>query len=298
MPAIKIRSGKVREIYEAGNGQLLMVATDRVSAYDVVLPDPIPDKGKVLTGLTVFFASRIEDITDTHLITSDPAQFPEGWEDTEGLDDPIGRTMLVHKAEMIPVEFVVRGYLFGSAYEEYARSGSVAGIKLPTGLSMGQKLEHPILTPTTKAEVDHDEPLTHAEAAEVCGTAVFEEARDKATAVFERASKICEDAGLILADTKFEFGFVSGELVLADEILTPDSSRFWSAAEYEIGKSPPSYDKQFVRDYLDSIGWDRKPPAPRLPEEIVYATRRRYLEAYEKLTGEPFSEYLNRYTAG
>ncbi len=292
----KLRSGKVRDIYDIGEGKLLMIATDRISAYDVVLPDPIPDKGKVLTGLTAFFASRIADITKTHFITTDPKAFPQGWQDVGSLSDAPGRAMLVYRAEMIPVEFIVRGYLFGSAYEEYRKSGTVAGLPLPAGMELGHKLDRPILTPTTKSEVGHDEPLTLDEAAEICGRAIFEEAHRKSVSVFERASAIAEKAGLLLADTKFEFGKISGELVLADEILTPDSSRFWSASDYRQGISPPSYDKQFVREYLDSLGWDRKPPAPRLPREIIEATRSRYIEAYEKLVGESFQSYLDRHT--
>jgi phosphoribosylaminoimidazole-succinocarboxamide synthase len=291
----KVGSGKVREIYDAGEGRLLIVATDRISAYDVVLPDPIPDKGKVLTGLTSFFASKIGDLTKTHLITTDPAEFPIGWDKVAGLDDPAGRTMLVHKAEIIPVEFIVRGYLFGSAYQEYAETGTVSGMHLPAGLELGEKLDRPILTPTTKSDVGHDEPLTLDEAADICGRSTFDEIHAVSVSVFERASEIADKAGLLLADTKFEFGFVAGDLVLADEILTPDSSRYWAKSEYKPGISPPSYDKQFVRDYLDSIGWNRTPPAPQLPEEIISSTRQRYVEAYEMLVGESFDEYLARH---
>ncbi len=296
MSLVKIGRGKVRELYDAGDGHLLMVATDRISAYDVVLEDPIPDKGKVLTGLTLFFASRIEDIVPTHVVTADPACFPQDWRQTPGLQDAPGRAMLVRKLAMIPVEFVVRGYLFGSAYKEYSETGKVAGIKLPAGMTVGEKLERPILTPTTKAQVGHDEPLTHAEAAELCGADLFDEAHEKAVSVFSRASEIARKAGLILADTKFEFGTADGELVLADEILTPDSSRFWAARDYEPGSSPPSYDKQVVRDYLDSTGWDRNPPAPRLPQDVVDATAERYRKAYEMLVGEPFEQYASRYS--
>ncbi len=295
MALAKIGHGKVRELYDAGDGYLLMVATDRISAYDVVLDDPIPDKGKVLTGLTLFFASRIEDIVPTHVVTADPSRFPQEWRQTPGLEDAPGRAMLVRKLEMIPVEFVVRGYLFGSAYKEYSETGKVAGIELPAGMKVGEELERPILTPTTKAQVGHDEPLTHAEAAELCGPDLFDEAHQKAVSVFSRAAGIAREAGLILADTKFEFGTADGELVLADEILTPDSSRFWAASDYKPGSSPPSYDKQFVRDYLDSTGWDRNPPPPRLPQDVVDATAERYRKAYEMLVGEPFEEYAARY---
>jgi len=292
----KKASGKVRDIYRAGEGLLLMVATDRISAYDVVLEDRIPDKGKVLTGLTLFFASKVEDIIPTHIVTADPAQFPSGWQEVDELSDAPGRALLVKEARMLPVEFVVRGYLFGSAYEEYKATGSVKGADLPPGLSLADRLDTPIFTPTTKAETGHDMPLTHEEAARICGEEVFEQAKAAALAVFERASTITEKSGIILADTKFEFGFAGDELVLADEILTPDSSRFWDAKTYTPGRSPHSFDKQFVRDYLDSTGWNRNPPAPKLPEEVIEATRGRYLEAYERITGEPFSEYLKRYS--
>lgn len=293
----KLRSGKVREMYRAGDGFLLMVATDRISAYDVVLDDAIPDKGKVLTGLTLFFATKVDDLVRTHIVTSDPSRFPQGWQDTPGLKDAPGRALLVYEARMLPVEFVVRGYLFGSAYEEYKATGSVAGRRFPSGLPLAAELQEPILTPTTKAEEGHDEPIDYAQAAALCGKEAFHRAAQASIEVYSRARKLAQAAGVIIADTKFEFGIVDGELVLADEILTPDSSRFWDAASYQPGQSPRSFDKQFVRDYLDSVGWDHNPPAPRLPAEVVESTRQKYVEAYERMTGDSFEAYLRRYSS-
>lgn len=290
----RIGSGKVRELYDAGPGLLLLVATDRISAFDVVLDDEIPDKGRVLTGLSLFWVSHLDSIVKTHLVTSDPKRFPE---DTGVTEDLAGRAMLVRRAEMLPIEFIVRGYLFGSGYGEYTEKGTVSGIPLPKGLALADRLDTPLVTPTTKADVGHDVAINPEEAARLCTPGSYESAARSAIAAYERAHKIALDAGVIICDTKFEFGIADGELLLADEVLTPDSSRFWPADSYEPGRDQPSFDKQYVRDYLDSTDWDRTAPAPRLPAEVVAETRTKYIDAYEMLTGESFEAYLERYDA-
>lgn len=283
--------GKIRELYEVDSETLLLVASDRISAFDVVLGDEIPDKGCVLTGLSLFWISQIDSIVKTHLITADPAKFPPEASSTEFA----GRSMLVRRAEMLPVEFIVRGYLFGSGYQEYLKRGTVSGIALPDGLGLAERLESPLLTPTTKAEVGHDEAITPEQAADLCPDDAYQQAATAALEIYERAHKMALDAGVIICDTKFEFGIADGELLLADEVLTPDSSRFWPADSYEPGRDQPSFDKQYVRDYLDSIDWKRTPPAPRLPEEVISETRSKYINAYELLTGEKFETYLAHY---
>lgn len=290
----RIGSGKVRELYDAGPGLLLLVATDRISAYDVVLDDEIPDKGRVLTGLSLFWITQLDSIVKTHLITSDPGRFPNAGDD---MNDLAGRAMLVRRAEMLPVEFIVRGYLFGSGYREYRERGTVSGIPLPSGLELASRLESPLVTPSTKAEEGHDEAITPEQAAELCPPGTYDRAAEVALAVYERAHEIALDAGVVICDTKFEFGVADGELLLADEVLTPDSSRFWPAAGYRPGIDQPSFDKQFVRDYLDSTDWDRTPPAPRLPDSVIAETRSKYTEAFERLAGESFTTYLDRYGA-
>ncbi len=276
--------GKVRDMYDLGD-RLLMVASDRISAYDVVLPTAIPDKGKVLTGLSVFWFERTGDIVRNHLQSMDvPA-------------DVRGRALIVEKVEIFPVECVVRGYLSGSGWKEYQQSSSVCGISLPTGLRESDRLPEPIFTPATKAEIgEHDENIDFERAAEVVGDrALMEELRRLSIALYGHAADHAESKGIILADTKFEFGrSASGEIVLADEVLTPDSSRFWPVDRYEPGRSQPSFDKQYVRDWLDQSGWDHSPPGPELPPEVVENTRSRYLEAYERLAGEPFQDWLGR----
>jgi phosphoribosylaminoimidazole-succinocarboxamide synthase len=268
-------------MYDLGD-QLLMVASDRISTYDVVLPTPIPDKGKVLTGLSVFWFGRTEDIVPNHLISTDV------------LDEARGRGLLVRKLEIFPVECVVRGYLSGSGWKEYQQNQAVCGIDLPGGLRESDRLPEPIFTPATKAELgDHDENVDFDRAAEIVGDrATMEELRRLSLAVYARGAEHAESQGIILADTKFEFGRDrDGRIVLADEVLTPDSSRFWPADQYEPGRGQPSFDKQFVRDWVDKTGWDHSPPGPELPADVVEATRAKYVEAYERIAGEPFDHW-------
>jgi phosphoribosylaminoimidazole-succinocarboxamide synthase len=283
--------GKVRDIFEAGPDRLLMVATDRISAFDAVLPTPIPDKGRVLTGLTIFWLDRTAEILPNHLITADPAAFPG-----PSAPDPdlAGRAMLVRRARMVPIECVARGYLSGSGWKEYRASGSVCGIPLPGGLVESDRLPEPIFTPATKAETGHDENISLDRAADLVGRGLAERLKELTLAVYEHAAAIALERGIIIADTKFELGFADGRLILCDEVLTPDSSRFWPADRYEPGGAQPSFDKQYVRDWLDASGWDHEPPAPALPAHVVEQTRARYVEAYERLTGEPFDAYLGR----
>jgi phosphoribosylaminoimidazole-succinocarboxamide synthase len=270
-------------MYDLGD-QLLMVASDRISAYDVVLPTPIPDKGKVLTGLSVFWFGLTEDIVPNHMLSTDVP------------DEARGRGLRVKKLEIFPVECVVRGYLSGSGWKEYKRSESVCGIELPSGLKESDRLPEPIFTPATKAEQgEHDENIDFERAVDVIGDrATMEELRRLSLAVYQRGTEHAERNGIILADTKFEFGRDDeGNIVLADEVLTPDSSRFWPADSYEAGQVQPSFDKQYVRDWLDQSGWDHSPPGPDLPDEVVAGTRAKYVEAYERLTGQPFARWLD-----
>ena len=281
-----VSQGKVRDIYEAGEDRLLLVATDRISTYDVVHPTPIPDKGKVLTGLSIFWFDRTGDIVPNHVISY-----------TDVPEEHRGRALLVERLEMVPVECVVRGYITGSGWNDYLATGSVCGIELPEGLQESQKLPEPIFTPATKAEVgDHDENVDFERAAEIIGDrALLEELRTLSIAVYSKAAEHARERGIILADTKFEFGRrADGTIVLGDEVLTPDSSRFWPADGYEVGGAQPSFDKQFVRDWASGSGWDKTPPAPALPDEVVAGTRARYVEAYERITGEPFDAWLER----
>jgi phosphoribosylaminoimidazole-succinocarboxamide synthase len=278
-------SGKVREMYEAGD-RLLMVASDRISTYDVVHPTPIPGKGQVLTGISVFWFERTADICPNHVVSY-----------TDVPDDGRGRSLLVERLEMFPVECVVRGYLTGSGWKDYLADGAVCGIELPAGLRESERLPEPIFTPATKAEIgDHDENIDFDRAAEHLGDrALLEELRRLSIALYEFAADHARSRGIILADTKFEFGRGrDGEIVLGDEVLTPDSSRFWPADGYEPGRAQPSFDKQYVRDWAAGSGWDKTPPAPALPDEVVEGTRRRYEEAYERITGEPFETWLDR----
>jgi phosphoribosylaminoimidazole-succinocarboxamide synthase len=271
--------GKVREIYELED-DLLLVASDRISAYDVILPDPIPDKGVVLTQMSIFWFDLLGDICPNHFISEDVP--PEA----------AGRGMRCRKLDMYPVECVVRGYLSGSGWKEYRESGSVCGIGLPEGLTESAKLPEPIFTPATKAEIgEHDENVDFDRAAEIVGDrALMESLRDTSIEIYTRAAEHAAERGIILADTKFEFGSYAGaEVVLADEVLTPDSSRFWPADEYEPGRGQRSFDKQFVRDWLDESGWDHTPPAPELPADVIEASRARYVEAYERISGQDFA---------
>ena len=287
-----LRSGKVRDIYDAGDGRLLLVASDRVSTYDCVHPTPIPDKGKVLTGLSVFWFERTDGIVDNHLISPAVADFPA---DAQRHADALrGRTMLTRRAEVIPFECVARGYLSGSGLVEYQATGRVCGIPLPQGLEEGSELPEPIFTPATKAEDGHDENVTFEDVADAVGEDLAGRLRDLALELYTFGRDHARDRGIILADTKFEFGLIGGEVVLIDEVMTPDSSRYWPAETYEPGAAQPSFDKQFVRDFASSTGWDREPPAPELPDDIVARTREKYLEAFERLTGEPLDAWLDR----
>lgn len=275
--------GKVRDIYDLGD-RLLIVATDRLSAFDWVNPVGIPDKGKILTQMSLFWFDRVQDIVRTHLISADIADFPEEFQAYP--DVFAGRSMLVHKVDMFPVEFVVRGYLAGSGWKEYRENGTVCGIKLPPGLVESSRLANPIFTPATKAVDGHDINISPDEAADILGQDWADAASRAALKVYGRGRDIAEQRGIILADTKFEFGTRDGELVLADEVLTPDSSRFWPADAYKPGQGQPSYDKQYVRDWLETTGWDKNSPPPPLPDEVVEKTREKYVEAYRRLTGK------------
>jgi phosphoribosylaminoimidazole-succinocarboxamide synthase len=291
-PAPRLRArGKVRDIYEAGEDRLLLVATDRISAFDVVLPDPIPDKGRVLTGLSSFWFDRTADLVSHHILSADPSAFPPPF---AGVPALAGRAMLVRKATVVPMECVARGYLAGSGWAQYRTTGAVCGVPLPDGLIESDRLPEPIFTPTSKAEAGHDLPLDPAQAVDLVGRGLFERLKELTLRIYERLSDTAAARGIILADTKLEFGFAGGELILIDEIGTPDSSRFWPADAYTPGGDQSSFDKQFVRDHLDRSGWDREPPSPPLPPDVVEGTRARYVEAYERITGEPFNVYLAR----
>jgi phosphoribosylaminoimidazole-succinocarboxamide synthase len=281
-----IAQGKVREMYDAGPDHLLMVASDRISTYDVVHPNPIPDKGKVLTGLSVFWFEKTKDICANHLVSY-----------TDVPDEVKGRGLLVERLEMIPIECVVRGYITGSGWKDYKASGEVCGIRLPEGLEESQQLPEPIFTPATKAEIgDHDENIDFDRAAEILGDReLLEELRRLTLAIYSAAADHARERGIILADTKFEFGRrADGTIVLGDEVLTPDSSRFWPVDGYEPGHGQPSFDKQYVRDWASGSGWDKSPPAPELPADVVTRTRELYVDAYERITGESFDDWLTR----
>jgi phosphoribosylaminoimidazole-succinocarboxamide synthase len=282
-----VGSGKVRELFEIGEDRLLLVASDRISAYDVILPQDIPDKGKVLTGLSHYWFGVVGDVCPNHLISVNEKDLP----DLDMADLP-GRTMLCRRAEPLPIEFVVRGYLSGSGWKEYQASGAVCGHRLREGLIESDRLDQPILTPATKAVTGHDENITEGRAAEIAGDRYYEAAKSYALEIYRRAADLARDRGIIIADTKYEFGIADGSVILIDEVLTPDSSRFWPLDSYRPGGPQPSFDKQYVRDWLDQSGWDHNPPPPDLPEEVVGATRRRYVEAYEKVTGRPFDSWL------
>lgn len=288
-----LASGKVREMYalppEQDTERLLMVASDRISTYDAVHPTPIPDKGRVLTGLSVFWFEKTSSIVPNHLLS-----YSEGVPASER-----GRALVVRRLSMLPVECVVRGYITGSGWSDYKATGRVSGIELPAGLQESERLPEPIFTPSTKAEVGHDEAIDFDGAAALVGDAgLMRRVADKAIELYSFAAEHARANGVILADTKFEFGIDEGDpakpLVIGDEVLTPDSSRYWPADGYEVGRSQPSFDKQYVRDWATASGWDRKPPAPAIPDEVVQGTRARYVEAYERITGEPFADWLAR----
>ncbi len=280
-----LAKGKVREIYDLGS-ELLMVASDRISTYDVVHPTEIPDKGKVLTGLSVVWFDLTREIVPNHLLSA-----------TDGVPAELrGRALRVKRLQMLPVECVVRGYITGSGWKDYQATGAVSGIELPAGLRESERLPEPIFTPSTKADEGHDEAIDIEQAAELVGSReLAERLRDVSIAVYEAVAAHARERGVILADTKFELGFdAEGTLTLGDEVCTPDSSRFWPADRYEVGRGQPSFDKQYVRDWAAGTGWDKTPPAPAIPDDVVAATRERYVTAYEKLAGEPFDAWLER----
>jgi phosphoribosylaminoimidazole-succinocarboxamide synthase len=282
-------SGKVREMYGFGD-RLLMVASDRMSAFDVVLPTPIPDKGRVLTGLSKFWFGRTEEVVPNHLIATDLSAYPP---QAQGAPDLAGRSMLVNRLTMLPIECVVRGYLVGSGWKDYQRTGTVCGHSLPAGMVEAQKLPQPIFTPSTKATDGHDQNIDRDAGILLVGEERFDRLAQLSIELYRTAAEYALERGIIIADTKFEFGEdETGRIVLGDEALTPDSSRFWPADEYATGGSPPSYDKQYVRDWLETLDWDKTPPGPPIPDEVVAGTRARYVEAYERLTGGSFDAYL------
>jgi len=276
---VHVASGKVREIYALDDERLALVASDRISAFDVVLGTPIPDKGRVLTGLSAFWFARTRGIVPNHLLELRPD----------------GRTMVCRKLDMLPIECVVRGFLAGSGWRDYRETGTVCGHRLPDGMRESERLPEPIFTPATKAAEGHDENIDEERAAQLCGTEIYLRAKEASLALYRFAVEHAEARGIILADTKFELGLApDGTLVLGDEALTPDSSRFWPADEYEAGRAQSSFDKQFVRDWCEASGWDKSPPAPELPEDVVTGTRGRYVEAFERLTSIPFDDYVAR----
>ncbi len=283
-----VKQGKVRDIYSFKEN-LLFVATDRISAFDVVLGSEIPDKGKVLNLISAFWFEKTSHIVKNHMIEWDFNKFPEELKKHEYLKN---RSMIVKKAKPLPVECIVRGYLVGSGYKEYLKQGTVCGIKLPENLKLASKLEEPIFTPSTKAENGHDVNISFEKMKEIIGEEKAEKVKDISLSLYKFAYEYAFEREIIIADTKFEFGEVDGEIVLIDEALTPDSSRFWPVESYKEGQNPPSFDKQYVRDYLEEIKWDKKPPAPELPREVIENTRKKYFEAYNKLTGKRIEEIL------
>ena len=291
-PLPLLSSGKVRELYDAGDGRLLMVATDRISAFDVIMDEVIPDKGRVLTAMTAAWLEELADLAPNHLISADTADFPEGAATLPGgLEYLAGRSMLVHRAEMLDIECIVRGYLAGSAYKEYERSGTVHGMAMPAGLLHAQALPEPIFTPSTKASEGHDLNIGMAEAIDIVGREAAEAAAELCLAAYSRAASRAEDQGIVICDTKFELGYINGNLSLCDEVLTPDSSRFWPADDCAPGTNPPSFDKQALRDWLEAQEWDKQAPPPTLPPEIVAATTVRYVAAYERVCGRSLTDW-------
>jgi phosphoribosylaminoimidazole-succinocarboxamide synthase len=282
----RVASGKVRDIYALDERHLLFVTSDRISAFDVVMAERIPDKGRVLTAITAFWLGQLEGVAAHHLVS---LEVPAGIEAAG--EDLVGRVMVVRRAEMLPIECIVRGYLSGSAWAEYRHSQSVHGTPLPTGLHQSERLPDAVFTPSTKAAAGHDENISFEAAVDLVGRELAEEARRISLTVYRTAAALAAARGIIIADTKFELGLIDGRLCLCDEVLTPDSSRFWPAESWQPGATPPSFDKQPLRDWLEATGWDKAPPPPVLPPEVVAATRYRYVEAYERLTGRSFSDW-------
>jgi phosphoribosylaminoimidazole-succinocarboxamide synthase len=293
-----VRAGKVRDLYGLGDDRLLLVASDRLSAFDVVLPTPIADKGRVLTGLSRFWFAETADLVPNHLLGTDPASLPPDFAPAAG--ELRGRSMICRRLQIIPVECVVRGYLAGSGWKDYRATGRVSGITLPAGLGESERLAEPLFTPSTKAEAGHDEPIDFDAVVALVGGERAEAARDVALRVYARGAAVCARAGILLADTKLEMGLdaATGELVLADEVMTPDSSRFWDATAWEPGRAQASYDKQFVRDWLEAQPWAKTAPGPELPPEVVAGTRARYVAAFERITGASFARYLEEDVVG
>ena len=285
-----IHSGKVRDVYDARDGRLLMVTSDRISAFDVVMDESIPDKGRVLTAMTAFWFERFADLVQGHLISTGTRDLAEVLGGAVP-DDLVGRTMLCRRAEMLPIECIVRGYITGSAWKEYRTSGTMHGGPMPAGLLEADRLPEPVFTPSTKADEGHDVNISYEEAVDLVGSEVAALAREASLACYQQGAEWAAERGILIADTKFEFGMVDGRLVLADEVLTPDSSRFWPAEAWAPGATPPSFDKQPVRDHLDALDWGKQPPAPPLPDEVVSATSSRYVEAYELITGRSFADW-------
>ena len=289
-----VHSGKVRDIYGVSEDLLLMVTSDRISAFDVVMGEPIPDKGRVLTAMSAFWFDHFSDVVQGHLLATNPEEVASrlATHDTGLPTSWVGRTMLCRRAEMLPIECIVRGYITGSAWKEYTASGTMHGGRLPEGLLEASQLPEPVFTPSTKADEGHDVNISFEQAVDLVGRNLAEQSREVALECYLRGARWAAERGIIIADTKFEMGLIDGELVLADEVLTPDSSRFWPADTWTPGTTPPSFDKQPVRDYLDRLDWDKKPPPPLLPDEVIATTSSRYVEAYERITGLSFSDWL------
>lgn len=283
-----IKRGKVRDVYEVED-KLLIVATDRMSAFDVVMDDPIPDKGKILTGISIFWFNQLEAVVENHIISTEPAEYPEACQPYR--EQLMGRSMLVKKANPLPVECIIRGYLSGSGWAEYQSEGKICGIPLPSGLVESEKLPEPIFTPSTKAEQGlHDENISFERVIEILGKETADKIKDLSLRIYVFGRDLAAQKGIIIADTKFEFGFEGDRLILIDEVLTPDSSRFWPTDTYSAGGPQKSFDKQFLRDYLNSLDWPKEPPPPKLPQDIIEKTREKYLEALERLTGHGLKE--------
>jgi phosphoribosylaminoimidazole-succinocarboxamide synthase len=285
IPLAHIASGKVRDIYELDDKHLLFVTSDRISAFDVVMAEPITDKGRVLTAVTAFWLEQLGNVAPNHLVS---LEVPAAAGDVPDLE---GRVMVVRRASMLPIECIVRGYLSGSAWAEYKKSQTMHGQPLPAGLRQSEQLPEPVFTPSTKAEAGHDENISFEAAVELAGEDLAREARRISLTAYKQAADLAAARGIIIADTKFELGMIDGQLCICDEVLTPDSSRFWPADEWEPGRTPPSFDKQPLRDWLEATGWDKAPPPPALPDEVVAATRARYIKAYERLTGRQFADW-------